>query len=166
MCIRDSIESEKLAAQQQQEEANRLAQIQANAGILMQSLRRFGTVNQNERGIVLTLPENYWAATRKSNFAPTADAKLTSLGEVLANSTDYKILVESHTDNSGTPEELQTLTQERAQFLMDKWMSLGVSQNRIEAKGFGAALPIVPNSTNANRGKNRRVQVILIPNLQ
>ncbi|HEV8159590.1 MAG TPA: OmpA family protein [Pyrinomonadaceae bacterium] len=160
------IESEKLAAQQQQEEANRLAQIQANAGILMQSLRRFGTVNQNERGIVLTLPENYWAATRKSNFAPTADAKLTSLGEVLANITDYKIVVESHTDNSGTPEELQTLTQERAQSLMDKLMSLGVSQNRIEAKGFGAALPIVPNSTNANRGKNRRVQVILIPNLQ
>ncbi len=160
------IEGERQAKERQQEEANRLAQVQANSGILMQSLRRFGTVNQNERGIVLTLPENYWAATRKSDFAATADVKLTSLGEVLANSTDYKIVLESHTDNNGTPDELQTLTQERAQFLMDKLMSLGVSQNRIEAKGFGASLPTVQNSTNANRAKNRRVQVILIPNLQ
>jgi len=45
-------------------------------------------------------------------------------------------------------------------------LSSGVTQNRIEAKGLGAALPTVPNSTNANRAKNRRVQVILIPNLQ
>jgi outer membrane protein OmpA-like peptidoglycan-associated protein len=31
--------------------------------------------------------------------------------------------------------------------------TLGVPQNRIEAKGFGAALPVAPNTTNASRGK-------------
>ncbi len=160
------IESEKQAAQQQQEEANRVAQIQSNSGNLMQSLRRFGTINQTERGIVLTLPENFWTATRQSTFAPTAEPKLTSLGEVLASNTDYKITVESHTDDRGTPDELQTLTQERAQLLADKLMSFGVAQNRIEARGFGATLPVVSNSTNANRAKNRRVQVILVPNVQ
>lgn len=162
----DRIESEKQAAQKQQDEANRLAQVQANAGLLMQSLRRFGTVSQTERGIVLTLPENFWSAIRKSTFAPTAETKLTSLGEILAGSGDYKITVESHTDNSGTPDELQTLTQERAQSFADKMVSLGVAQNRIEAKGFGANLPIAANSTNANRAKNRRVQLILTPNVQ
>jgi outer membrane protein OmpA-like peptidoglycan-associated protein len=161
------IESEKQAAQQQQDEANRLAQIQLNSGILMQSLRRFGTVAQTERGIVLTLPENYWATTRKSAFAPTAESKLNSLAEILANSSDYKIVVESHTDNSaGTPDELQALTQERAQTIADKLTTSGVAQNRIEAKGFGAALPVVSNTTNANRAKNRRVQLILIPSVQ
>ncbi len=157
------VETERQAEQQRQEEANRLAQIQANSGILMQSLKRFGTVSQNERGIVLTLPENFWAATRKSTLAPTSDAKLTSLGQVLANNADYKITVESHTDNAGTPDELQTLTQERAQALADKFASFGVPQNRLEAKGYGAALPVAPNSTNANRAKNRRVQIILEP---
>ncbi|MCY7375370.1 MAG: OmpA family protein [Pyrinomonadaceae bacterium] len=159
------IENRQQETERRQEEANRIGQIQANAGILMQSLRRFGTVNQTERGIVLTLPENFWATTRTSNFAPTNEAKLTTLGEVLASSADYKITIEAHTDNKGTPDELQTLTQERARSLMDKLMSNGVPQNRlVEAKGYGASLPVAANTTNANRAKNRRVQIILAPN--
>jgi outer membrane protein OmpA-like peptidoglycan-associated protein len=159
------IEEEKQAEERRRQEADRLAQFQANEEFLMQSLRRFGTVGRNERGIVLTLPENYWTAIRANNFAPTAEPKLTALGEILANNADYKIVVESHTDNKGTPEELETLTQTRAQLIADKMMTHGVTQNRIEAKGYGAALPVAPNTTNASRGKNRRVQVILVPNI-
>jgi outer membrane protein OmpA-like peptidoglycan-associated protein len=58
------------------------------------------------------------------------------------------------------------LTQTRANIFTEKLTSAGVANNRVEAKGFGAALPVVPNSTNANRVKNRRMQVILIPNIQ
>ena len=158
-----AIENQQQEVNRQQNEAQRLAQIQANAGILMQSLRRFGTVSQTERGIVLTLPENFFATTRASNFAATADAKLTTLGQVLANNPDYQIAVESHTDNKGTPDELQTLTQDRAQSLMAKLLASGVAQTRIEAKGYGANLPVAANTTLANRAKNRRVEVILSP---
>ena len=161
------IETRQQEAERQQQESNRIAQIQANSVLLTQSLRRFGAVTQTERGIVLTLPENFWATTRTSNFSPSAETKMTSLGEFLVSNGDYKITVESHTDNKGTPEELQTLTQERAQFLMDKLMSSGVAQDRfVEAKGYGASLPVATNTTNANRAKNRRVQVILTPNVQ
>jgi outer membrane protein OmpA-like peptidoglycan-associated protein len=159
------IEDEKQAEVRRQKEADRLALFQANESFLMQSLRRFGTVDRNDRGIVLTLPENYWSAIRANNFAATAEPKITSLSEILANNADYKIVVESHTDNKGTPEELETLTQSRAQSIADKMMTLGVTQNRIEAKGFGAAVPVAPNTTNASRGKNRRVQLILVPNI-
>jgi outer membrane protein OmpA-like peptidoglycan-associated protein len=159
------IEAEKQVVERQQEEANRLSQLQANQNILMQSLRRFGTVNRDERGIVLTLPENYFAGIRASDLAATAEPKMNSLGEVLANRTDYKILVEAHTDNKGTPKELENLTQERAKVFAEKMMSFGITQDRIEMKGFGAALPLVPNTTNANRAKNRRVQIILVPNI-
>ncbi|HEX8288244.1 MAG TPA: OmpA family protein [Pyrinomonadaceae bacterium] len=158
------IESERQAAEQVQSQQNRIAQIQANEPILMQTLKRFGTVSRNERGIVLTLPETFWSGARLSSFAPNTDVKLSTLGEVLSSNMDYKIIVEAHTDNKGTPEELQTLTQERAQALVDKMSSLGVAQNRFEAKGFGASLPIVANTTSANRAKNRRVQLILVPN--
>ena len=78
--------------------------------------------------------------------------------------TDYKIAIEAHTDNKGTPDELQTLTTERANILMERLLSVGVTQDRIEAKGYVASLPIAPNTTNVNRAKNRRVQVILVPN--
>ncbi|HXH69594.1 MAG TPA: OmpA family protein [Pyrinomonadaceae bacterium] len=161
-----AIESEKQAIQQQKEQADRLAQLQSNEAILMQLLRKFGTVEKNERGIVLTLPENYFSGIRVSNFAPASDAKINSLGEVLSSTADYKIMVESHTDNKGIPDELQTFTQERAQTFMDKLIALGVTQNRIEAKGYGASLPVAPNTTNASRAKNRRVQILLIPSVE
>lgn len=159
------LEGEKQAIEKQQEKANRLNNLQANQTILMQSLKRFGTVTKDERGIVLTLPETWWLGIRFNNFAPTAETKLSSLGEVLASSDDYKIIVESHTDDKGTADELQTLTQTRAEALAEKLMSSGVAQDRIETKGLGATLPVAPNTTNANRAKNRRVQVILVPNI-
>ncbi len=165
-----AVESEKQAIEQQKEQqkeqSDRIARLQANEPLLMQSLRKFGTVERNDRGIVLTLPENYFSGIRASNFSPNADGKFASLGEVLAGSPDYKIMVESHTDNKGTPDDLQNLTQERAQALMDKFVALGVTQDRIEAKGYGASAPVAPNSTNVSRAKNRRVQVILVPVIQ
>jgi len=159
------IDNERQEAERLQSESDQRARFQMNQGILMQSLRKFGAVSQDERGIILTLPENYWSGIRVSSFAPTAEPKLTSLGEVLASSAEYKITVEAHTDNKGTPEELESLTSERARAISDKITSFGVNQERIEAKGFGSALPVAPNSTNANRAKNRRVQIILVPSI-
>ncbi len=158
-----NIEGQNQALQEQREKDQKLARVQGNMPILMESLKKFGTVSQTERGIVLTLPENYWTGIRVSSFAPNGEANLASLSQVLANSTEYKIVIESHTDNKGIPEELQTLTQERAQAITDKIMSLGVTADRVETKGFGGSLPVAPNSTNANRAKNRRVMIILSP---
>jgi outer membrane protein OmpA-like peptidoglycan-associated protein len=159
------MEGEKQATDKQQEQATRLSRLEASQTALMQSLKRFGTVTKNERGIVLTLPENLWLGARFNTFAATAETKLSSLGEVLASSDDYKIIVESHTDDKGTADELQVLTQTRADALAEKLTTFGVAQDRIETKGLGATLPIAPNTTNANRAKNRRVQVILVPNI-
>ncbi|MDQ3130110.1 MAG: OmpA family protein [Acidobacteriota bacterium] len=158
------IETERQAAEQQRTQENRISQIQANEPFLMQTLKRFGTVARNERGIILTLPENFWSGTRQSGFAANTDVKLNTLGEVLSSNPDYKIVVEAHTDDKGTPDDLQTLTQERAQAMVDKMTALGIAQDRFEAKGFGASLPVASNTTNANRAKNRRVQLILVPN--
>lgn len=161
-----AVESEKQAIEQQREQTDRINRLQSNEPLLMQSLRRFGAVEKSDRGIVLTLPENYFSGIRVSSLAPTAESKIGSLSEVLAGSADYKVMVEAHTDDKGAPDELQNLTQERAQFLMDKLVAGGVMQNRVEAKGYGATVPIAPNSTNLSRAKNRRVQLILVPNIQ
>lgn len=160
-----AIESEKQVLDEQRAKYERQSNLQANQGALMESLKRFGTVAKNERGIVLTIPENFWSAIRTSNFAPNADAKLVSLGEILSSNPDYRIVIESHTDNRGTPEELEGLTEQRSRAIAERLSGFGVAENRIEAKGFGAGLPVAPNTTNASRAKNRRVQVILVPNI-
>ncbi|HXG86325.1 MAG TPA: OmpA family protein [Pyrinomonadaceae bacterium] len=162
-----SIESQNQEIERQRaeqlEREQRQNQIQANMPTLIQSLRRFGVVKQDERGIILTLPETYFAGTRASDLAANGETNVNSLGEILASSADFKILIESHTDNRGAPEELQTLTERRAQTIAEKMASLGVAQNRLELKGYGANLPVAANTTNASRGKNRRVQIILSP---
>jgi outer membrane protein OmpA-like peptidoglycan-associated protein len=160
------IEAEQEVYRQQRERQERTNRLNDTMPVLMQSLKRFGAVAQTDRGIVLTLPEKYWSEPRVSSFAETAETDLTNLGQVLANNSDYRIIIESHTDNRGVPEDLETLTKERAQAIVDKMISYGVTSNRIESKGLGASLPLVPNSTNANRAKNRRIDVILVPNIQ
>ncbi len=161
----NQIETQTQAEQQQRERDNKISAIAANQPVLMQTLKRFGIVAGSDRGVILTLPENFWAGTRVSSFSTSADLRLEQISQILADNPDYKIMVEAHTDDKGTPEELQTLTQERAQAIADKMVVMGISQNRLEAKGLGASLPMVANTTNANRAKNRRVQLILVPNI-
>jgi len=161
----EAIENERRAAEEQKAREQRAGGLQSSQPAFMQSLRKFGSVSKNERGIILTLPENYWSAARASSFAPAADAKLGPLGELLANNPDYKVVIESHTDDRGTSEELSALTDQRARSLAERLTGFGVADARIEMKGMGATLPVAPNTTNVNRAKNRRVNLILVPNI-
>ncbi|MFN0279557.1 MAG: OmpA family protein [Pyrinomonadaceae bacterium] len=161
-----AIEEEKKVIQEKSEREISAAQVRAREGELINSLKVFGTVAKNERGIVLTLPENLWTNTRSESLTLQAGGKLSSLGEILANNSAYNVAVESHTDNSGNPEAIQTLTDKRSYAVADKLTSLGVAEGRIVAKGFGASLPVAPNTTAANRAKNRRLQIVLILNTQ
>ncbi len=158
-----AIENEQQAARDQQEREARIAQLEAEEAGMIASLKRFGSVTKNERGVVFTLPENIWATARAATFAPAADSKLLSIAEILAANPDYSVTIESHTDDRGTPEELEALTQQRSQLLADRIGTLGVTSGRMTARGLGATLPVAPNTTNANRAKNRRVQIILTP---
>ena len=128
---------------------------------LIASLKRFGTVSKLDQSIVLILPESLWQGTRSGTFAMQSDGKLTLLAEILANNPEYLLTIESHTDNTGPAETLQSLTDTRARLVAEKFNSLGVEEGRIRAKGHGGTVPAVPNTTNANKARNRRINVIL-----
>jgi len=160
-----AIQGENQSFKNERERQERLGRIQAGEPELLASLRRVGTVSKNERGILVTLPESFWSGIRSTSFAPNADARLIALAEAITGNPDYTVVVESHTDNGGTPDELQTLTNDRAQAILSRLTSLNVPAERIRASGMGATLPVAPNSTAANKAKNRRVQVILSPNV-
>ncbi len=154
-------EAEKQLIREQQEKDNRTQQILSNQPLLVESLKRVGAVRQTERGIVVTLPETFWFGPRVSSVKAASITKMNDLAAILAGNPDYRILIESHTDSQGTAEELLTLTQERAQAISDKLVSLGTEAQRIEVRGYGATIPIASNNTAANRAKNRRVDIIL-----
>ncbi len=154
-------ENEKRVAQEQRDQDAKTTRMRTSEATLMTALKTFGTVSKTERGIVLTLPENLWTGARTSTFVPQADGKLTSLAEILANNPDYRINVESHTDNGGAPDQIQAVTDRRSYAVAEKFADLGVDEGRIVAKGYGASVPVAPNTTPVNRAKNRRMQLIL-----
>lgn len=154
-----SNETERRILEQQRQNEQRAARIRQNAPLLIQALKPFGAVRETARGIVVTLPENFWSKPREMNFAPTASQKIERLAQVLANNPDYNLLIESHTDDGGAVDVLQTLTDERARLLSSRFAEFGIQPTRLESKGLGASLPVAPNTTNASRAKNRRTEI-------
>ena len=161
----EQIERAAREADDQRARDAKMQSLQANESSLIASLKRFGTVAKTDRGIVLTLAETYWSGTRAATFAPIANPRLTTLGELLASNPDYKVQIESHTDATGDPTELESLTTQRSRAIAERLSQLGVADSRIEPRGLGASLPIPPNTTNAQKAKNRRVQMILVPSI-
>ena len=64
-----------------------------------------------------------------------------------------------HTDSTGPTAYNQTLSEKRAQSVINYLVAKGISPDRLTARGFGESQPLVPNSTKEGRQKNRRVEV-------
>ncbi|HEX8198639.1 MAG TPA: OmpA family protein [Pyrinomonadaceae bacterium] len=155
------MEGERQAIEAQRQTEERLQRIRDAQPVLKQSLKQFGAVRDNGRGIVLTIPELAFTNPREANLTAAADGRLQQLAQLLVNNPDYRMVIEAHTDDKGNPDELMALTQERAKTFADKLVSFGIPQSRLQANGAGATFPLVPNTTNANRAKNRRVEITL-----
>jgi outer membrane protein OmpA-like peptidoglycan-associated protein len=94
---------------------------------------------------------------------PTSNGLLTEIADALIKSPRIrKVEVQGHTDNTGTPEHNKQLSDDRASAVVAWLTSHGVAADRLAAKGFGQTKPLVPNVTAANRGRNRRVQFIIV----
>jgi len=68
--------------------------------------------------------------------------------------------VSGHTDNVGNAKKNKTLSLKRAQACRDYLISNGIEGSRITAVGYGGERPTVPNDTDENRQKNRRIEVV------
>ncbi len=155
------LEGEKQAEDVRRSNEKRVADQRGTAENLKQALSRFLTVRDSSRGMVLVLAESLWATPRSAKLVAAAAARLDQIGALLANNPDYQISIESFTDNAGTESALQQLTQDRARALSERLAAAGVDVTRIQANGMGAANPVAPNTTVANKAKNRRTEITL-----
>jgi outer membrane protein OmpA-like peptidoglycan-associated protein len=87
--------------------------------------------------------------------------ELSQLASTLLD-TDIRIRIIGHTDNEGSLERNQQLSEQRAQSVADYLVGLGIDPNRIETEGRGETVPIADNSTEQGRALNRRTEVIVI----
>ena len=74
------------------------------------------------------------------------------------------VLIVGHTDDKGTDTYNQSLSARRAAATENYLVSQGVVRTRLRAAGRGEAEPVVPNDTEMNRQKNRRVELAIFAN--
>ena len=82
---------------------------------------------------------------------------LDRLTEVIKDNKEYNIQIVGHTDNVGGVEYNQTLSEKRAEAILNALLKRGVSTDRVSFLGLGESQPFLENTTDLNRKKNRRV---------
>ena len=158
------MEGEKAAEDSRRAAEQRAARQRGAIVTLKQTLARFGSVKETERGIVLVLPDTLWSGARAADLTAKASATVVDpLAALLANNPDVQIMIEAHADSRGDADAVQKLTQDRAEALAGRLVSAGVDSGRIRAAGMGSTNPVATNTTPAGRARNRRIEIMLMP---
>jgi len=116
---------------------------------------------QTERGMVLTLGEVLFALG-KSDLTAKAVQSVDKLAEFLLKYTNRNVLIEGHTDSTGSDQLNMTLSQNRADAVKAALTAKGVPEGRITTKGYGKKYPMASNDTPSGRSQNRRVEVLIL----
>lgn len=89
---------------------------------------------------------------------------LATLEEVAGVLNEFKktaVVVQGHTDATGTEEHNQQLSERRATAVRNVLVGRGIDSGRLTAIGYGEGYPIASNETEAGRQRNRRVDLFL-----
>ncbi len=122
------------------------------------------TVERVGEGIKITFDSGLLFAVNSSKLQSVSRQNLSDLAVVLNKYDDTEILIEGHTDNSGSDELNQTLSVNRASSVKSYLSSKNVLLTRFTTIGYGEKQPIADNSTKAGKQKNRRVEVAIFAN--
>lgn len=99
--------------------------------------------------------------TGSDRIRPESTPTLQEIGDLLSQHADLRLLIEGHTDNVGSDESNQTLSEKRAAAVREFIVSTyKIDGSRLESVGFGASKPSVPNDTPEGRQQNRRVELV------
>jgi OmpA-OmpF porin, OOP family len=95
-------------------------------------------------------------------ISETSYATIDSATNFLFQDKVGRILLEGHTDNTGTPEANLRLSAARAEAVRQALIDNGVSATRLTALGRGQSQPIAENETDEGKQRNRRVEAVLV----
>ena len=95
----------------------------------------------------------------KSTLQPASDAVLQQVANLFTADKTLKLEVQGQTDNVGGDAPNQKHSEDRAHSVVVWLTAHGVAADRLTSKGFGKAMPVADNSTDAGRARNRRVEI-------
>lgn len=95
----------------------------------------------------------------KATIKPQLASSLDRVANVLNQHPNSRIVIVGHTDDRGSDDYNQRLSQQRAEAVAQYLSGRGIAHSRMETRGMGESAPKVPNDTEANRQLNRRVEI-------
>jgi outer membrane protein OmpA-like peptidoglycan-associated protein len=115
-------------------------------------------------GIKITFREGIQFAVNSDVLSESSKTNLTELAQTLKKYDDTNILIEGHTDITGSREHNMGLSDRRAESVSNYLESIGVASKRITNEGYGPDQPVGDNNTDYGRQQNRRVEVAIFAN--
>jgi len=100
----------------------------------------------------------------KATLKQGATLRLAKVSGIILAYPDLKLEIDGFTDNKGTPEYNQKLSERRAATVRDFLVSQGVSADAVNTRGYGEENPVASNTTASGRQQNRRVELVVSGN--
>jgi outer membrane protein OmpA-like peptidoglycan-associated protein len=111
----------------------------------------------------LIMPGDITFATDSSGISPNFNPVLQDVAKVVNSYEKTVLLIKGHTDDTGTEQYNQALSERRAGAVKSALLNYSVNPTRITIVGMGEYAPKVPNNSAANRSINRRVEMEIQP---
>jgi outer membrane protein OmpA-like peptidoglycan-associated protein len=148
-------------AERAQAEADQIRKrAEAEVNRLEKALGQIAETRRTALGLVMNLGSDYLKFEfDKADLRPEDRELLSRIAGILMTSHDYTISVNGHTDDVGTDDYNQKLSERRAQAVRDYLVTAGLPAEILDVHGHGKALPLVRGSSDAARAKNRRVEL-------
>ncbi|MBV8114804.1 MAG: OmpA family protein [Silvibacterium sp.] len=127
---------------------------------LKEQLNQVLATRETARGLIVNMSDVLFAFNQY-NLKPEAREKLAKVSGILLSYPNLQLQVEGYTDNIGSDDYNQKLSDQRADAVRDYLVAQGVPQASVSAAGYGKADPVADNSSAAGRAENRRVQLVV-----
>jgi outer membrane protein OmpA-like peptidoglycan-associated protein len=118
-------------------------------------------VTQTKDGVQVRLPDRVLFDFDQSQLRGDAGSVMQRAAVLLKRSKNA-VIVEGHTDNKGTHEYNQALSEARAQTVASGLQQRGIDAARIKTKGFAYDRPAASNDTPEGQAKNRRTEIVVV----
>lgn len=142
----DAARANQLAQTKSQELAVALADLQAS---------------KTDRGLVVTLGDVLFASGR-ADLKSGSQQTMEKLSAFLRAYPKRNVQIDGFTDNVGSDDYNQSLSERRADSVRDALKRMGIANDRILTNGRGKSSPVGDNDTASGRQQNRRVEVLIL----
>jgi outer membrane protein OmpA-like peptidoglycan-associated protein len=156
----DADQSRLIAQQAQDNEQKANSEKAAMRAQLSVQLNKILATRESARGLIISMSDVLFD-TGKYSLMPGAREKLAKVAGILMAYPGLNIEVGGYTDDVGSNEMNQKLSENRAGAVRDYLVAQGVANNTVTSKGFGNSMPVASNDNSAGRQANRRVELVV-----